>query len=378
MQKRVADASPRAEARQRRRLPGPDELRLPLRRRPLRRAAGRARADRSACARHRHGRAGRAATSGRDRRASSRASRRADAPTSTSTAPAFARALIGGALASPFHSRCDDVLFVDRALAMQVPYPRADTPIPSYTISTAHEAGWTWDIGLQQRRGVGYVYSQPPHRRRARRAGAARLHRPGRGRAARRAASSSRRRLPRDAVDRELRGGRPVRRLPRAARILRHRPDRDGRLPDRLPVARPTATLSARRASSTSMMGARFERIVDFLKLHYCLTQRTRLRVLARQRRPGRVPADAARQARAVARRPPHRLDFVTDLEMYPPSSWQYVLYGMEYPTDLAACARRVAAHAEARQEFAMIAQVAEPSARRPAGPPRAGRATVP
>ena len=36
---------------------------------------------------------------------------------------------------------------------------RPDTPIPSYTISTAHEAGWTWDIGLQQRRGVGYVYS---------------------------------------------------------------------------------------------------------------------------------------------------------------------------------------------------------------------------
>ena len=33
--------------------------------------------------------------------------------------------------------------------------------------------------------------------------------------------------------------------------------------------------------------------------------------------------------------RTPHRLDFVTDLEMYPPSSWQYVLYGMEFNTDI-------------------------------------------
>ncbi|MDO8693533.1 MAG: tryptophan 7-halogenase, partial [Sheuella sp.] len=53
----------------------------------------------------------------------------------------------------------NDVLFADRALAVQVPYPLPDTPIPSYTISTAQEAGWIWDIGLQQRRGVGYVYS---------------------------------------------------------------------------------------------------------------------------------------------------------------------------------------------------------------------------
>ena len=70
----------------------------------------------------------------------------------------FRAALIGDALGSP-RKPLSQVLFVDRALALQVPYPAADTPIPSYTISTAHEAGWTWDIGLQQRRGIGYVYS---------------------------------------------------------------------------------------------------------------------------------------------------------------------------------------------------------------------------
>ena len=70
----------------------------------------------------------------------------------------FRAALIGDALGSPFQS-VNDVLFVDRALAMQVPYDRPDAPIPSYTIATAHEAGWTWDIGLHGRRGIGYVYS---------------------------------------------------------------------------------------------------------------------------------------------------------------------------------------------------------------------------
>ena len=51
------------------------------------------------------------------------------------------------------------MLFVDRALAMQVPYDRPDHPVACTTISTAHEAGWTWDIALPERRGTGYVYS---------------------------------------------------------------------------------------------------------------------------------------------------------------------------------------------------------------------------
>ncbi len=50
-------------------------------------------------------------------------------------------------------------LFNDRALAMQVPYEEVDSAIKSHTIATAHQTGWTWDIGLSTRRGVGFVYS---------------------------------------------------------------------------------------------------------------------------------------------------------------------------------------------------------------------------
>jgi hypothetical protein len=69
----------------------------------------------------------------------------------------FAARLLGEALEVPFIDR-SDVLFIDRALAVQVPV-EPDSPIASHTISTAQKHGWIWDIGLPTRRGIGYVYS---------------------------------------------------------------------------------------------------------------------------------------------------------------------------------------------------------------------------
>ena len=37
---------------------------------------------------------------------------------------------------------CSDVLFIDNALAVQVPYEHPDAPIASHTISTGQSAGW--------------------------------------------------------------------------------------------------------------------------------------------------------------------------------------------------------------------------------------------
>jgi 2-polyprenyl-6-methoxyphenol hydroxylase-like FAD-dependent oxidoreductase len=51
------------------------------------------------------------------------------------------------------------VLFNDSALAVQVPRGEDSEPIASTTRSTARSAGWIWDIALPTRRGVGYTYS---------------------------------------------------------------------------------------------------------------------------------------------------------------------------------------------------------------------------
>jgi tryptophan halogenase len=57
--------------------------------------------------------------------------------------------------------------------------------------------------------------------------------------------------------------------------------------------------------------------------------------------------------------RPPHRLDFVTDVEMFLPASWQFILYGMEYPTDLRPARSFYPRVEQARDEFAMIRSLA-------------------
>src|SRR6185295_18752268 len=70
----------------------------------------------------------------------------------------FKALLIGETLGVPFKD-CGDVLFCDRALAVQVPYPTENAPIASQTLSIAQSSGWIWDIGLPSRRGIGHVYS---------------------------------------------------------------------------------------------------------------------------------------------------------------------------------------------------------------------------
>lgn len=267
----------------------------------------------------------------------------------------FAARLIGGALGSPFRN-INDTLFVDRALAMQVPYDRPDAPIPSYTISTAHEAGWTWDIGLHERRGIGYVYSS----RHTNDDRADQLLRQYIG-----PASDGRepRLLKLNVGYREtqwvkncvaigLSGGflEPLESsgiglIEAATYLVSYLFPHDGNLA-------PAAKLF------NAQMKARYERIVDFVKMHYCLTQRTDSAFWTDNADPSSIPESLREQLAMWRTRAPHRLDFVTDIEMYPPSSWQYVLYGMEFPTRMLAHPSTLPDAAAARREFQTIAQL--------------------
>lgn len=269
----------------------------------------------------------------------------------------FRAALIGGALGSPFRN-LNDTLFVDRAVAVQVPYERPDTPIPSYTISTAHEAGWSWDIGLQQRRGVGYVYSS----RHTDEGRAEELLRQHIGPAVE---GLSPRLLKLNVGYREMQwvkncvavglsGGflEPLESsgiglIETAAYLIGFLFPADG---NTAPAAK----------YFNEFMKARYERIVDFVKLHYCLTQRRDTAFWRDNGDPASIP-DSLQDKLAMWRcRPPHRLDFITDLEMYPPSSWQYVLHGMEYGCDITASRTAYPRMADAQREFTVIARLAE------------------
>ncbi len=264
----------------------------------------------------------------------------------------FRAALIGKALGSPFRS-AKDTLFVDRAVAMQVPYPRADTPIPSYTISTAHEAGWTWDIGLHTRRGVGYVYSTR-HTDDARAEAVLRNYI---GPAA-------------DGINARLlrfeAGFRPgqwqkncvavglsagfveplestgIGLIEMGAYLIAHLLPADG---DMTHVAK----------HFNRLMTTRFERIFDFIKMHYCLSRRRDSAFWLDNVDPASVPDTLKEQLAMWRSRPPHRLDFVTDVEMFLPASWQYILYGMEYETDLEPMRALHPRIDAARREFEMI-----------------------
>ncbi|MDR3506937.1 MAG: tryptophan 7-halogenase [Caulobacteraceae bacterium] len=268
----------------------------------------------------------------------------------------FRAALIGHALGSPYH-RVSDTLFVDRALAMQVPYPTPDTPIASYTISTAHEAGWTWDIGLKTRRGTGYVYS-------SRHTDDARAEEILRGYVGPGAKDLTPRLLKFDVGYREtqwikncvavgLSGGflEPLESsgiglVETAAYLIAHLFPFNGEM---APVAR----------TFNAFMSARYARIVDFLKLHYCLSQRRDSPFWIDNADPASIPDSLKDKLTMWRARPPHRLDFITDLEMYLPASWQFVLYGMEFQTDLTASQAAYPQMDEARREFATLKDVA-------------------
>lgn len=268
----------------------------------------------------------------------------------------FRSLLCGQALGVPFRS-AKDVLFADRALAMQVPYERADAPIPSFTIATAHEAGWTWDIGLHTRRGVGYVFSSrhtdPDRAEQVLRDYLGRSAEGVEARLIRFEAGHRTEPWHKNCVAVGLAGGfveplesTGIALIEIAAYLIAHLFPANG---DMTPVAQ----------TFNAMMAARYQRIFDFIKMHYCLSQRRDSQFWIDNTDPASVPQTLQDKLAMWRCRPPHRLDFVSDLEMFLPASWQYVLYGMEFGTDLSAMRGVYDRGEEAQREFAMIQHAA-------------------
>ncbi len=219
------------------------------------------------------------------------------------------------------------VLFNDRAIVTQVPTGEQD-PIVSQTISTAHEAGWIWDIGLQKRRGIGCVY------------------------ASKYISDERAEEITREYIkSNDL----PMRRLKFSSGFREHSWHKNclaiglsagflepleasaivlvelsaEMLSDNLPVTRQGMDLEA--VKFNKLFRYRWARIVDFLKLHYVLSQRTGP-YWVDNRKPETIPDRLMQYLETWKYRPPSQSDFEHASEVFPASSYHFIVYGMGMP----------------------------------------------
>ncbi|MEX2124098.1 MAG: tryptophan halogenase family protein [Woeseia sp.] len=234
----------------------------------------------------------------------------------------------------PFVSR-NDTLFNDSALAMRVPYAEDDSPIASQTIATAQAAGWIWDIGLPSRRGIGHVYSSAHTtdeeaelalRRYVERATGQRAD-----------TFESPRKISFNPGHREkfwhhncVAVGMSAGFIePLEASALALVELSAAMISDELPATRQVMDIVARRFNDR--FAYRWDRVIEFLKLHYILSKRIDSEFWLDNRRVETIP-DRLRESMTLWRyQPPSRSDFFQIEEIFPSASYQYVLYGMNF-----------------------------------------------
>ncbi|MCG8441635.1 MAG: tryptophan 7-halogenase [Caulobacterales bacterium] len=245
----------------------------------------------------------------------------------------FASVLIGKALGASF----DDFspwLSCDRAVAMRVPHDRwYRGHVRPYTTATALSSGWAWDIGLSNRRGVGYVYSSGF--------------------------------LDDDAAEAELRAFEGAHCADLPARRLRFRVGRRPQpwtancvaiglsagfieplestglylsefaavtLCEHFPQRGEMAPLAQR---FNAIMSSRYDEILDFVNMHYCLTRRDDTPFWREVARPERVHDRLKAKFEFWRHKPPSHADFEDQMRLFSHQSYEYILYGMDFQRDL-------------------------------------------
>jgi tryptophan halogenase len=243
--------------------------------------------------------------------------------------------LLGKALGVPFRD-CNRILFCDRALAVQVPHATPDAPIASNTLSTAQSSGWIWDIGLPTRRGIGHVYSSSHATDQQAEAALAAYVGPAIEKlAVRKIAIRSgfrEQRWKNNCVAVGMAAG-FLEPLEASAIVLIE--VSAGWIAEHLPNCREVMDIIARRFNEQTQY--HWGRIIDFLKLHYVLSKRTGA-FWSDNADPASVP-ERLQELLALWKyhSPWNRDEFDRLEEMFPAASYQYVLYGMGFRTEITA-----------------------------------------
>ena len=242
--------------------------------------------------------------------------------------------LVGEHYGEPFHC-VRGLLFNDRAIAVQVSHASSSDAIASVTRATAQSAGWIWDIGLGTRRGLGHVHSSAHIDEQAAQMALQRYvertapgtdsdslnyrtigFEPGYRKAA----------WIRNSVAVGLSAG-FVEPLEASALALIERSA--SIIAGQLPRDRRIMEVVAGRFNAT--MGYHWERIVEFLKLHYVTSRRGDSEYWLDNRALDSCPEGLCEKLSLWRQQPPWHDDAPRLDELFPSASYQYILYGMGF-----------------------------------------------
>lgn len=258
----------------------------------------------------------------------------------------FESLLIDKALKVPFVD-VSDKLLVNTALVVQVPTEK-DSTIPPYTIATAHKAGWIWDIALPNRRGVGFVYS---NKHMSDEEAQAKLdHYLGVEKS-----EYCYKKLPMKVGYREKFWHKNCVALGLAQGFLEPLEATSILLTDfaanflgqRFPSNKEELPVLEKRYNHA--MGHAWSRVVDFIKLHYCLSDRGDSDFWIENRDPKSIPETLQEKLAMWENFIPISDDFFSQFEVFYLENFLFVLYGMKFktkvtPKDIQDSAARVTA----------------------------------
>lgn len=246
--------------------------------------------------------------------------------------------LLGKHYNVPFVSK-KNILFNDSALAVQIPYIEGNDAIRPYTLSTAQSAGWIWDIGLQSRRGVGHVFSSAHTTDDLAERELRNYIRPAVGE--KMAESLAVRKIVfnpghrktfwhKNCVAIGLSAG-FIEPLEATALVLIELSAK--MIGEQFPVNRRVMDVLAKRFNQT--LTHHWQRIIDFLKLHYVMTQRRDTEYWNDNCLECSIPESLRELLELWKVQSPWLYDEILRQEMFPSASYQYVYYGMKGSTDI-------------------------------------------